>query len=556
MEPKTPWTKFYGKVPKNIQYPEFTISEMLWGIADKYPDAVAIVYMDRKISYRQLKAEIMSAQQMLMDMGVQKGDRIAVCLPNIPQAVYLLYAADRMGAMTAFIHPLSAPNEFTRCLQELEADWVVALDSLYPVFCEIAGQVSVKKLIFTTPADELKALKRFAYRLSSNNKFSAKDKECGVWRKLKKPCRGKALQKADVLPDDTAVILFSGGTTGEPKGVMLSGRALNAMAMQTACMSGTQVRGKSMLSAMPVFHGFGLCVCIHTILSHGGTCILVPRFTVSEYAKLIKKYRPAFIAGVPTLFEALANENAMKGVDLSCLCGVFCGGDTLPLKLKKKFDSFLKEHRAKVRIREGYGATECVTASCLTPCDYEKEGSIGIPFPDTYYKICEEGTDKACPANVVGEICISGPAVMKGYLSDEEETARVLKKHSDGRVWLHTQDAGKMDEDGFVYFSHRLKRVIISSGYNIYPQVIEKVLEAHPKVKKCCVVGVSDEYRMERVKAFVVLGSQDEDEDILREELRAYLKTYVARYAMPSYIEFVESLPVNSVGKIEYSKLK
>lgn len=556
MEVKTPWTKFYGKVPKHIDYPEFTLSEMVLNVAKLCPKDTALVYMGKNLSYKQLECEILRTQQMLLNIGVRKGDRVAVCLPNIPQAVYLLYALDRMGAVAAFVHPLSAPLEIVRYLKELDAVCVIALDSMCSVFNEVASHINLQKVIFTSPADELGELKRIIYSLRTKKKSAPRCQQVKEWRKLKSKCNSTEVQKADVKADDTSVVLFSGGTTGEPKGVMLSGRALNAMAMQTALMSGTEVSKKAMLSAMPVFHGFGLCVCIHTILSHAGTCVLVPRFTVEEYAKLIKKHRPAFIAGVPTLFEALTREKAMKNVDLSCLEGVFCGGDTLPLSLKKKVDLFLREHNAQVRIREGYGATECVTASCLTPCDFEKEGSIGIPFPDTYYKICKEGTDTECKTGEVGEICISGPAVMKGYLGDVKETEKVLKKHSDGRIWLHTQDAGKMDEDGFVYFSHRLKRVIISSGYNIYPQVIERILDAHPKVERCCVAGVFDEYRMQRVKAFVVPDSKVQDEDALREELKVYLKNHVAKYAMPSIIEFTKELPVNAVGKIKYSKLK
>ncbi len=556
MEPNAPWTKFYGSVPKNIEYPDFTLCDAVWSVADENPNNTAMVYMDREITYKELQAEILLAQQMLVKVGVKKGDRVALCLPNIPQAVYLLYGADRLGAVAAFIHPLSAREEIVRYMRELAPACVVALDSMYPLFEEIKDSAEIDTLVFTSPADELPLPKRMAYKLLSKTKHSIDSSKYYLWRNLKCGCNGTLPEKAPVSPEDTSVVLFSGGTTGEPKGVMLSGKALNAMAVQTAYMSGTDVKGKIMLSAMPVFHGFGLCVCVHTILSHGGVCVLVPRFTTDQYAKLIRKYRPHFIAGVPTLFEALTREGAMKNADLSCLCGVFCGGDTLPLSLKRKFDAFLEDHGASVKIREGYGATECVTASCLTPRDFEKAGSIGIPFPDTYYKICESGTEIELPYNAVGEICISGPAVMKGYLNDTEETRKVLKKHSDGRVWLHTGDAGKMDEDGFVYFSHRLKRVIISSGYNIYPQIIERTLESHPKVQRCCVVGVKDEYKMERVKAYVVPCEKVEDEALLRAELTEYLRRYVARFALPSNIEFIESFPINAVGKIEYSKLE
>lgn len=551
-----PWTKFYGDAPSKIEYPDITLCDAVWSIAEENPNITALVYMDRKVTYKELKTEILLAQQMLADAGVKKGDKIMVCLPNIPQAVYLLYGADRLGAVSAFIHPLSAREEIIRYIAELDPACVIALDSMYSLFEEIKDSVVFRSLIFTSPADELSLYRRMAYELLSKTKHNIDSKKYYLWRNLKSKCTDNITEKSQISPDDTSVVLFSGGTTGEPKGVMLSGKALNAMAVQTAYMSGTDIKGKIMLSAMPVFHGFGLCVCVHTVLCHGGVCVLVPRFTTAEYTKLIRKYRPHFIAGVPTLFEALIREKNMKSADLSCLQGVFCGGDSLPVSLKKRFDAFLKDRKSTVKIREGYGATECVTASCLTPKDFEKEGSIGVPFPDTYYKICEAGTENELPNNSVGEICISGPAVMKGYLNDEEETKRVLKRHSDGRVWLHTGDAGSMDEDGFVYFSHRLKRVIISSGYNIYPQVVERALELHPKVQRCCVVGVKDEYKMERVKAYVVPCEKAEDEDLMREELIVHLKRYVARFALPSNIEFMESLPVNAVGKIEYSKLE
>lgn len=555
MELKSQWTKFYSKAQKNLIYPDISLCDAVWSVADKNPDNTALVYMGRKITYKELKAEILHAQQMLINAGVKPSDRVAVCLPNIPQAVYLLYGIDRLGAVAVFVHPLSAVEEIVRYVKTLGADCLVALDSMYPVITEVLDSVDIKSVIFTSPADELPFAKRVMYKLKNKIRTDSKIVNFYTWLNLKAESKKTNIHKTEVSPEDTAVVLFSGGTTGQPKGVMLSGKALNAMAIQTAAMSGCDIQGKTMVSAMPVFHGFGLCVCVHTVLSHGGACILVPRFTVGEYAKILKKYSPDFIAGVPTLFEALMGEKSMKKVDLGCLSGVFCGGDVLPIKLKKSFDLFLKEHGAKVKIREGYGATECVTASCLTPYNMEKEGSIGIPFPDTYYKICEEGTEKEAPVNSVGEICISGPAVMKGYFGDDEETKKVLKTHSDGRVWLHTQDAGKMDEDGFVYFSHRLRRVIISSGYNIYPQAMERIIEEHPKVSACCVVGIKDVYKMERVKAFVVPCEEVSDEDAFKEELTDYMRKRIARYALPSIVELISALPINSVGKIEYSKL-
>ena len=270
--------------------------------------------------------------------------------------------------------------------------------------------------------------------------------------------------------EDPAAILFSGGTTGVTKGILLSNLNFNSLGLQTIAMATTFEPGQSMLAAMPMFHGFGLGVCIHTMLIAGGTCILVPRVSVESYARLLKKEQPNYIAGVPTLFEGITRNPYMHDVNLACLKGVFSGGDSLSIELKKKFDLFLQEHGATVQVREGYGTTECVTASCLTPYDMYREGSIGLPFPDTYYKIVKVGTTDEVPYGEEGEICLTGPSMMMGYVNQPEETANAMRVHpADGCTWVHTGDLGYMDTDGFVYFRQRIKRMIVTSGYNVYP---------------------------------------------------------------------------------------
>ena len=350
-------------------------------------------------------------------------------------------------------------------------------------------------------------------------------------------------------------MLFSGGTTGVTKGIMLSDLNFNALAVQTAEMSKEEVHHCRMLAAMPVFHGFGLGVCIHTVLYAGGTSILVPRFNVKSYAQLIKKTRPNFIAGVPTLFEAITRNEYLDGADLSCLRGVFSGGDSLTIELKKKFDKFLAEHNASVRVREGYGTTECVTACCLTPHDKEKEGSIGIPFPDTFFQICKPGTCDEVPYGEEGEICLTGPSMMLGYINHEEENRDTLRRHADGHTWLHTGDLGVMDDEGFIYFRQRIKRMIITSGYNVYPSQIENILEGHPAVQRSCVIGVPDPYKMQKVKAFVVLKKDVENTPELIEDIMAHCRKHIAKYAMPYTIEVRDSLPTTLVGKVAYTQL-
>ena len=311
-----------------------------------------------------------------------------------------------------------------------------------------------------------------------------------------------------------------------------------------------------MLAVMPVFHGFGLGVSIHSMIANGGRCVLVPRFTAESYAKLLKKHQCNFIAGVPTLYEALLRQKSMEGADLSCLKGVFSGGDSLSIELKKRFDKFLFDHNAKIQVREGYGTTECVTASCLTPIHMAKEGSIGFPLPDMYYKIVKPGTQDEVPYGEEGEICIAGPTVMMGYLNRPEETAQTLQRHSDGMTWIHTGDLGTMDIDGFVFFKQRMKRMIITSGYNVYPSQLENIIDAHELVQMSCVIGVPDPYRMQRVKAFIMLKPGIAPSEENKQILLDYCSKNIAKYAMPRDIEFRDQLPKTLVGKVAYRVLE
>jgi long-chain acyl-CoA synthetase len=356
---------------------------------------------------------------------------------------------------------------------------------------------------------------------------------------------------------DPAVMLYSGGTTGTTKGIVLSNGNFNALAKQIVATNPMYRVGDKMLAAMPTFHGFGLGVCIHSMLANGGRCILIPRFTAKSYAKQILKYKCNFIAGVPTLFEALLRLPSMEGKNLSFLKGVFSGGDSLSIELKKKFDKFLYDHDASIQVREGYGTTETVTACCLTPPAMYKEGSIGIPFPDTYIKIVEPGTDNEVAYFTEGEILLAGPTAMQYYWNNEEETAETLvKSATDGLTWVHTGDLGYMDDEGFVYFKGRSKRMIISSGYNIYPAQLENVLDAHEAVEMSCVIGVPDSYKMQKVKAFVTLKNGITPSEEVKESIMAHCRKHLAKYEMPYDIEFRSEMPKTLVGKVAYRQLE
>lgn len=552
-----PWLNYYGNMPRHLEYPSLTMYQLVARTAGRDPLLPAYEFLGKSTTYAAFLARVERAAKALYALGIRKGDRVTLCLPNMPQALECFYALNRIGAVSNMIHPLSAEKEIESYLNVSESKAILTLDRFYGRVAAAANKAVHRPLILIARMqDEMNAVQKIGYHLTDGRKARKSDKNCLFWVELLKHAEG-TLPPDDGKDSDCACILYSGGTSGTTKGICLSNLNFNALALQTIAASGQKsIRGCSMLSVMPLFHGFGLGIGIHTALVGGAKCILVPRFSISTYAELLKKKRPNFIPGVPTLFEALLRTKGLDRLDMSFLMGVFSGGDTLPVELKHKVDAFLKAHHAGIQIREGYGTTECVTASCLTPPDCFRDGSIGIPFPNTFYKIVRVGSCEELEAGQEGEICISGPTVMLGYLNGPAETALALRRHADGRLWLHTGDLGKMDADGFLYFSQRIKRIIVTSGYNVYPGQIESILNSHEKVALSCVIGVRDPYRMQRVKACIVLRPDVSPSDDVRNEILTYCRERIVRYAVPAEIEFRDSLPKTSVGKIAYHILE
>ena len=556
---KAPWKAHLGDVPFTLDYFEGSMFEAVEAIAKKYPNNIAFDFMGRSTTYKAFIKEIEDCAKALKTIGVREGDKVTIAMPNCPQAIQMFYAVNLVGGICNMIHPLSAEKEIEFYLNESESVTAITLDQFYNKFENIRQNTKVVNIIIASIKDELSKPVKAGYMLTEGRKIKKIPEDAPVIRwndflRLGRHCFYN--YKVSRKGSDPAVILYSGGTTGTTKGILLSNRNFNALGQQVIAANPMFRVGDKMLAAMPLFHGFGLGVCVHTMLSQGGRCILIPRFTAQTYAKQITKYKCNFIAGVPTLYEALLRLPSMEKADLSSLKGVFSGGDSLSIELKKKFDKFLYDHHAVIQVREGYGTTETVTACCLTPVNMYKEGSIGLPFPDTYIKIVKPGTDEELPYGEEGEILLAGPTVMKEYMNHPQETAETLRTHSDGLTWVYTGDLGTMDSEGFIYFRGRAKRMIISSGYNVYPGQIENILDAHEFVQMSCVIGVPDTYRMQKVKAFVMLKPGVEASDATREELLAYCRKHIAKYAMPYDIEFRDELPKTLVGKVAYRVLE
>jgi len=559
MNVNAPWLNSYGDVPHSLNYPEGSIVKQVFAAGEKMPDVSAYDFFGCTKSYRDFMENIRLCAKGLLASGVKSGERFTICMPNTPQAVTMLYALNLMGAVACMVHPLSAEEELVRFINDSESVAVLTLDQFSSKLLDLLPRTGAKKLLLTGADEGLYGITKVGYKLTKGLKIPRIKTGGNVLRYTDLLKEGESYSEnydAEVKADDVAAILYSGGTSGTSKGVQLTNRNINAMAMQTVAAGDCVESDKTMVAIIPLFHGFGLGVCIHTTLISSATILLVPQFSLKAYAKLLKKRRPHYIAGVPTLFEALLRLDNMDDLDMSQMKGIFSGGDSLSVELKRKVDAFLKQHGSKEQVREGYGLTECVSASCLTPRTFHKEGSIGIPYPDMYYKIIRPGTTEALAYGEEGEIAISGPTVMKGYNNNPEETAKALQTHDDGRIWLHTGDLGYMDDDGFIYFRMRIKRMIVSMGYNIYPTQLENAIDAHDKVLISCAIGIPDDFKGQRVKAFVVLRDGESPTDAVKESILEHCKKNISKYAMPSEIEYRTELPKTLVGKVAYRKLE
>jgi len=555
-----PWYKYYEQleIPKNIDYPKNTMYEVVEMTAKKYPENYAYEYFSKKVTYFEFIEKIERCAKSLQAIGVKEDSIVTLCMPNTPEGIIMFYACNMIGAVANMVHPLSSETEIEFCLNKAKSSHLLTMDFVYEKIYKIKDRVNLKKVILTSAADSMGVVTSIGYWVKAGRKIKVTNQQDNVIRWKDFIYLGRNIKEVNATRKrdrDLAVILYSGGTTGIPKGIMLSNSNFNVIAYQHHKVCHSVKPGESMLCIMPIFHGFGLGICFHTVLTAGMKAIIIPKFTPGEFGKLIKTYQPNFIAGVPTLYEALLNTE-IKEDGLEFLTTILCGGDMLTPELQKKVNNFLKEHGCKSEIRVGYGMTECVASSVASPTGNLIPGSIGIPNPDNYVKIVKPGTTENLYYEDDGEICISGPSVMMGYLDDPKETKNTLKTHEDGRIWLHTGDMGCMDKTGVVYFKTRIKRMIISSGYNIYPNHVENVINSHPKVLTSIVVGVPHPYKGEVAKAYVVLKPEYKGNDKIDAEIMEHCKTNLAKYSWPTSIEYRETLPVTKLGKADYRNVK
>ena len=545
------------KVRNHLSYPDVSMYEMVRRCANKNPELIAYSYYGNKVTYKTYIKKIDTCANAFARLGVQRGDVVSIVMPNTPEAIISFYALNKIGAVINMIHPLSSEEEIKYAMETTKTKYALVADIVYKKVKNIKKDLKLSKIIFSPVSESMDTITKIGYKLKTIGKvdnfltedtvafsrFYARSKF--FTGKIKDLGTGK----------DEAVMLHSGGTTGKPKCVVLTNKNFNAVALGLLETTQDMGPGVSTLSIMPIFHGFGLACTFHAVNITGGEAIILPTVSPKSFDETILKYKPNTIGCVPSLLESIPNSKKLEDEDLSFLKCIICGGDGISDKLCEKLNNFLYDHGSPAKVRAAFGMTECTAGVTMVPKDKYKMGSIGYPIPDTEVKIIDPDTHKECITNEVGEICISGPSVMKGYLNDPEETENVLKKHKDGKIWMHSGDLGYKDEDDCIFFKSRLKRMIVTSGYNVYPGQIEQIILEHPYVEKCAVVGVPHPYKKEVVKAYIVLKKGLVLNSEIKKSIKEHCEKNIAGYALPYAYGYRKELPVTKIGKVAYKEL-
>ncbi len=538
-----PWTSHYDPdVPLEVEPATASLPEILLQAAARSPEAPALAFFGRRITYGQLEDQTARLARGLKSLGLAKGHRLAILLPNSPQLVVTYHAALRLGAVAVFLNPLLGPKELAFQLADSGSRLLVVLDHLMPKLNEARKKVEVSHLIITSLADALPFPLNWLYPIKAWREGLAQGFTPGPdhsrWRDLLKFPRLE--EHPAPGSQDLAVLQYTGGTTGTPKAAMLThGNLMSNVAQINAWLPQVRYGEERMVGLLPMSHIFGLTVCLNWPMSQGALILILPRFELDGFIRTLEKHRPTMLPGVPTLFVALINDPRLPRLDMTSLWACISGSAPLPLEVRERFEAI-----SGCRIIEGYGLTEASPVTHFNPIRGPRPlGSMGIPFPGTLAKVMDQETGTLeMPTGEVGELVIKGPQVMQGYWQKLQETASTLR---DG--WLYTGDLARMDESGYFYIVERKKDLIISGGYNIYPREVEEVLYQHPGVKEAVAFGVPDEYRGEVVK--VVIVPQDGALFTVK-DIQEHCRGELAVYKVPRIVEFRQELPKSLVGKV------
>ena len=539
---KTVWYEHQEKSTWKPDYPEYSMYRYLVEAAAKWPKLNALSFEGRKTTFPKLTEQIRSVAKAFIGMGIGAGDFVTIISPNIPQAVVAFYGLNAIGAVANLLHPMLSPAEMKKAIAETDSKLILVLD----IFSDKVTDLGIP-IINMRISDALPMMKGLLYRLAKERTAP----KCMLWKDFLRLGKNQIFCEQEGTGDDLAVIMYSGGTSGESKGVMLTNRNFNALAIQAYDTMGiVDVSGMKCLSILPIFHGTGLGITVHSMLTNGICSVLVPKFDPDKTCKLIFREKIEYLFGVPAFYEVLTRCPEIEKQSCSFMTVLGSCGDKLPEKTRRRMDKYLQKSGAPCTLTNGYGMTECTAGCCYEPYFGKKPGTSGIMNPDNLCKIVQPGTEHELPTGEIGELCIAGPLVMKGYYNRPAETAKALRIHSDGITWLHSGDAFSVDKDGFLTFHQRLDRMFIISGFNIYPSNIEEVILSIPGILQCCVVGKEVPVVGRKIVAYVT-GPKNAEKAI-RETCAANLP----EYSQPSEIIFLDEFPKTRMNKIDYIELE
>ncbi len=553
------WEHYYQKDELKLNIPNLSIYDYMMKHSKEFKNKYAINYFGRKITYKLFWDYIEKCAKSLKAMGIKKGDVVTICLPNTPEAIITFFAINKIGGVVEMIHPLSSEVEIKDYLNSTNSKLLIALNQCYKRFKNIIKMTKVTNVIISSPSDSMPLFLNAMYNVTVNRKeeLPSKNSFYLFWKdfiNLGNSYKGETKEK--VGANDRALILHSGGTTGSPKSIVLKNRSVTGVNEQAKVFFPDVRIGDTLLLVIPMFHCLGLVVGVFIPLCRGASVICVPQFDAKRFDKLLGKYHPNFLLGVPTLFEALVNNKHLANANLSYLKCLVCGGDSLTEEKNNLINDYLSSHHSKAKIIQGYGMTETCGPAIYGTKGSNKSGSLGIPLPGNIVRIINPDTNKECQVKEIGEIWISSDIVMEGYLNDPKTTKEVLKTYGDGRKYIATGDLGYIDEDGVIFYVQRIKRIIISSGYNIYPEYVERILKKNEYIKDVCVVGVPHPYKKEIAKAFIILKDNVEETYTVKKEIMDYAKTNLAHYMIPREYIYKKEFPKTKMAKTDYRALR
>lgn len=555
-----PWLKYYDQKYIDMPLPKCSAFEYLCHQNKNHLSETALEYYGRKFTFADLFVNVKKTAAAFRALGVKKGDIITVVSVMTPEVIYAFYAVDMIGATLNLVDPRYSVEGIHEYIEEVDSRLLICLNVTYERCHKAEKRTNVERVLVISPADSLPLHLAVGYKLTNPDKNRYKSNVIH-WKDFIAQGKDQCMNAEPYDPQHACVVVHTGGTTGSPKGVMLTDDCFNSLAHEFIAQSNLFCRGQKLMNVMPPFIAYGYACGVHMPLVMGLHVVIIPNLDPDKLGALIWKHKPEHMFGVPAHYQQMAASPLLKKKkDLSFIRNYAAGGDSLPLGAELTVNEFLKAHNVEYPLAKGYGMTEVASAATVAAGNVTKPGSVGIPMLNTVVSIFEPGTETELPIGERGEICICTPTVMKGYYNKPEETDMILRRHADGQIWAHTGDVGYMDEDGFVYLDSRIKRMIIRhDGFKVFPSMIENVISRHPAVHQCSVVGCTDKDHVQGRLPFVYVVLDPEGDKKKRQivrELRQLCNEELPEYVQPVGYKFISEMPFTPVGKVDYRKLE